>query len=187
MEKAKQVISTINAKLGEMLATRNSIIKFLNSKNKYELDDLGVDDITETILEVKKVLIKKKLVVQLKKKCHTLEVLVNMFFTRIDALNRKGLPSLFVINEKLMTREDYMKKLQDISKDTAKSSSIKGSMTRRDFYEAINNISVIQHEIKHIFSVKPTFSRYTEVDEIYRKVTKIYIPHEKGWNNLCEF
>lgn len=46
MEKAKQPISTINAQVGEMTATTNNIIKFLNSKNIYELDDRGVDDKT---------------------------------------------------------------------------------------------------------------------------------------------
>lgn len=46
MEKAKQTISTINAELGEMPTTANRIIKFLNSRNGYDLDDLGVDDRT---------------------------------------------------------------------------------------------------------------------------------------------
>jgi len=64
---------------------------------------------------------------------------------------------------------------------------IKGSMTGRDFYEAISNISFIQHEIKHILVVKPTFPRYTKVDEIYRKLTKISIPDEEQWDKLCEF
>lgn len=143
MEKAKQTITTINAQLGEMPAIINNVIKFLNSKNKNELDVLGVYDKIETILEVKKFLIKKNLVVQPTKKCHTLEVVVNRFFTRIDALNKKGMPSLFIINDKLMTREDYMKKLWDIAKDTAKSSNIKDSMTGRAFYKSINNISFI--------------------------------------------
>jgi len=159
MENAKQTIPTINAELGEMPATTKNIIKFLNSKNRYEADDLGVDDRIETTLEVKKVITKKNLVVQLIEKCHTLGVVVNGFFTRIDGLNKKGLPSLFVINDKLMTREDYKKKIQDIPKDTTKSSHIKGTMTGRAFYEAISNISFIQHEIKHIFAVKPTFAR----------------------------
>jgi len=110
-----------------------------------------------------------------------------MFFNRIDSLNNKGMPSLFVINDKLMTREYYMKKLQDIAKDTTKSSNIKGSMIGRALDEAINNISFIQCEIKYIFIVKPTFARYTQVDEIYHKVTKISIPNEERWDKLCEF
>lgn len=43
MEKSKQAISTINNELGEKPTKTNHIIKFLNSKNIYELDDLGVD------------------------------------------------------------------------------------------------------------------------------------------------
>jgi len=46
MEKEKQTIATRNDQLGEILITTNNIIKFLNSKNRYELDDLGVDDRT---------------------------------------------------------------------------------------------------------------------------------------------
>lgn len=158
-----------------MPAIANKIIRFLNSENRYELDDLGVDDRTKTILEVKKVPTKKNLVVQLTEKCHTLEVAVNRFF-------KEGLPSLFVINDKLMTREDYLKKLQD----TTKSSNIKGSMTGRAFYEAISNICFMQNKIKHIFIVKPTFAKYTEVDEIYHRVTKISIPDEERWEK-CEY
>ena len=38
-----------------MPTTATNIIKFLNSKNIYELDDLGVYYIIETILEVKNI------------------------------------------------------------------------------------------------------------------------------------
>ena len=63
IEKSNQAISTINTELADMPTTVNKILKFLNSKSKYEFDDLGVDDKTETILEVKKVLTKKNLIV----------------------------------------------------------------------------------------------------------------------------
>lgn len=63
IQRAIEAIYTINNKLGDMSATTNNIIKFLNSKNRYELDHLGVDDRMKTILEVKKVLTKKNLIV----------------------------------------------------------------------------------------------------------------------------
>ena len=80
-----------------------------------------------------------------------------------------------------------MNKLRDIAKDTAKSSHIKGDVTGISFYEAISNMSFVQHEIKHIFVVKPTFTQYTKVDDIYHKVNKIIIPDEEWWDKLCEF
>lgn len=89
------------------------------------------------------------------------------------------MPSLFAINDKLLTREDYMRNLKDIARDTAKFSNAKGVMTGRAFFEVISNDIFIYHEIKHIFVVKPTFARYTEVDEIYRKATKFTIPNEE--------
>ena len=82
----------------------------MNSKSSHELEQLQVADKTTTILEVKKVLNKKSLVTQLEERCHQLEIGVSRFFNRIEPLNKKGLPSLFVINDKLMPRTDYVKK-----------------------------------------------------------------------------
>lgn len=56
MGEAKKIIFTINDELGEIPATSKNNINFLNSKNIYEWDDLGVDGRTETILKVKKFL-----------------------------------------------------------------------------------------------------------------------------------
>ena len=37
----------------------------------------------------------------------------------------------------------------------------------------------ILDEIRHIFLVKPTFTKYTEMDEVYKRVTKLSIPDKK--------
>jgi len=56
VEKAREAIAVTNEEPGNMPTTTNRIIKFLNSRNRYELEELGVADKTETILQVKKVL-----------------------------------------------------------------------------------------------------------------------------------
>ena len=114
--------------MGDKPDTMNRIIKFLNYKNRYELDDLGVNDRTETTLEVKKVLTKKNLVQQLEEKCNGLEIAISKFFNIIGPLTKRGMPSLFVINHKLITMEYNVKKLKEIAKDTTKFSNIKGDM-----------------------------------------------------------
>ena len=43
----------------------------------------------------------------------------------------------------------------------------------------------IQHEIKYIFITKPTFAKYTEMDEIYRRLLKVTIPSQQRWEDLC--
>lgn len=153
----------------------------------YELEDLGVEDMTETILQVKKVLTKKSLNVQLEEKCQNMELTINRSFNRIQPLNHKGLPSLFVINEKFMAREDYVKKLQGIATNVANISNNKGNITGKALLEAINNQIYIEHELKHVFVVKPTFEKYTEADEIYKRLMKIKILDEEAWGDMCDY
>ena len=59
-------------------------------------------------------------------------------------------------------------------------------MTGKAFLEALSHEIFIQHEVNHIFVVKPTFAKYTKVDEIYRKVIKLTTPDEDRWDKLSE-
>ena len=102
IKKANDAITDMKEDIGDMPTIANNIIKFLNYKNIYELHDYEVDHRIDTILEVKRTLTKKNLVVQLEEKCHGLEITVNKFFNRIEPLTQKVLPSLFVINDKLI-------------------------------------------------------------------------------------
>ena len=62
--------------------------------------------------------------------------------------------------------------------------NIKGSATPALIVKTLRDSFFILDEIKHIFLVKPTFTKYTEMDEIYRRVTKISIPDKKLWEEL---
>jgi len=63
-----------------------------------------------------------------------------------------------------------------VARSSIKVSGLKGSMTTKAFLETMSNDFYVQNEVKHIFTMKPTFAKYTEVDEIYCKVTKLTIP-----------
>lgn len=167
IQKATETIIKVREKLGDMPIEASNIIKFLNSKNKYELEELGINDRTATILEVKKVLTKRNLINQLEEKCEMLELGVHIFFNENEALKHKGLPSIYVINDKLIPQEDYVIKMKEVVRSSIKFSSIKGNMTAITFLETMGNDFFIQHEVKHIFTVKPTFAKYNKVDEIY--------------------
>jgi hypothetical protein len=65
VQRSKQAIKKIRSKLGEMPTRANEIIKFLNSKTREELEELRIEDRIETILEVKRVLTKRGLMLQL--------------------------------------------------------------------------------------------------------------------------
>jgi hypothetical protein len=186
IQKARGAIEIIKEELGENPTEATDLIRFLNSKNKQELEELEIEDRTETILEIKKVLTKKGLMLQLEEKCQVMDIGVQRFFNKFEVLNKKGLPGLLVLNDKLITLPDYNQKLKTVAKDNSKFAGIQGSITGKAFLETLQFDLNIQHEIKHIFITKPTFSKYTEVDEIYRKLLKISIPSKKRWDKLCE-
>lgn len=66
LEKAQQTIETITEQLEEKPSTATEIIKFLNSKDISELENFGIEYRETTILEVKKILTKKNLILQSK-------------------------------------------------------------------------------------------------------------------------
>jgi hypothetical protein len=186
LERSKQAVEKIRMELGDMPAQANEIIRFLNSKTREELEELKIEDRTETILEVKRVLTKRGLMLQLEEKIQVMDQGVQKFFHKIDALHRKGLPDMKVINDKLMTLPDYKKRLIEVSKDSSKFAGIQGSITGRAFMDALQLDISIQHEIKHIFVIKPTFSKYTDMDEVYRRLLKITVPGHIRWEELCD-
>ena len=51
---ALEEVQKIRAELGKMPEEANELIQFLNTKNRYQLEYLGIQDRTGTILEVKK-------------------------------------------------------------------------------------------------------------------------------------
>ena len=120
-----------------MPTAANEIIKFLNSKTKEEFEDLKVEDRIETILEVKRVLAKRGLMLQLEEKAHNMDIGVHRFFSNIEALHKKGLPSLLVLNDKLMTLSDYKQKIATMTKDSFKFSGIQGNIIGKAFLETL--------------------------------------------------
>jgi hypothetical protein len=181
----KQLIENIRGELGEMPTEATEIIKFLNSKTRENLEELKIEDGTEAILEVKRVLTKRGLMLQLEEKVQVMDIGVQIFFSKIEALQKKGLPGLRVINDKLMTLSDYKKKLATVAKDSSKFSGIQGSIKGKAFLEFFQSNISIQHEIQYIFIIKPTFSKYTEMDEVYRRLLNVSVPSNLRWEELC--
>jgi hypothetical protein len=126
--KSRQDIDRIRRELGEIPLAADEIIKFLNSKTKEELEDLEVEDITKTILEVKRVLTKRGLMLQLEEKSQNMDIGVQIFFNNLEALQEKGLPGLLVLNDKLMTLSDYKKNISIVAKYSSTFSGIQGNI-----------------------------------------------------------
>jgi len=93
-------------------------------------------------------------------------------------LTQKGLPYLFVINDKLMTIEDYVKRLKDIAKDSVNLSNIRGNIIGKAMPDPISNPFFIEHELKHVFTMNPTYALYAETNKIYFTMIKVKILDE---------
>jgi hypothetical protein len=147
---------------------------------------MKIEDRIETILEVKRVLTQRGLILQLEEKVQAMDLGVQRFFSKIEALQKKGLPGLKVINDKLMTLPDYKRRLADVAKDNSKFAGIQGNITGKSFLDALQWDISIQHEIRYIFVTKPTFAKYTEMDKVYRRLLKVNVPSHLRWEELCD-
>lgn len=92
--------------LGDKPEDANRLIHFLNNKKRYELHELDIEHRTTAILEIRKVLSKRNLVLNLEEKCHNMQVAIDRFKAKFHILREKGLSSPMVINDKLMTQLD---------------------------------------------------------------------------------
>lgn len=105
---------------------------------------------------------------------------INAFMGKFGILQSKGLPNPLVINEKLMRHIDYVDKLnQYAGNQESSSTSASGSKalpTGKVLYDSLENLFYVEHEIKHLFPIQPTFFRYTKTDETLRKLQKTRIP-----------
>ena len=132
-------------------ATR--IIHFLNSKNKYELQELEIPDRTCTILEVRKVLTKRNLMLNLEDKCQTMQLAIDRFMVKFEILRQKGLPIPLVINDKLMPQEVYNRKIKEIARDQVKTSSMKGIPTGKVLYQKFENLFYLLLSLQYFYRV----------------------------------
>lgn len=126
------------------------------------------------------------MMLNLEKRCQSIQANIDNFMLKYGILREKGLPSPLVIHAKLMTHEDYIKRLNKQSRSQAISSGVKAFPTRKVLYDGLENLFCIEHEMKHLFTSKPNFSKYTEGDEVYRKMIRIKLSDNEWWTSLTD-
>ena len=150
--------------LGNMPEEANELIQFLNTQNRHQLEELGIQDRTGTILEIKRVFTKRTLMQNLERRCSDMQEEITTFLKRFDILLNKGLPSPLVSEDKLMDLENYVEKLDkhaDNQASTSTSSSTIVFPTGKSLHDRLENLFYLEHEVNHLFQIQPTFFRYT--------------------------
>jgi len=113
-----------------------------------------------------------------------MQVTIDRFIVKFQILREKGLPIPMVINGKLMTQSDYGDRLRKLAKDQASSSSIKALPMGKVLYDTFENFFFLEHEVKHFFLDQPNFVKYTEVDEIYKRMINVKLLDAKWWGTV---
>ena len=94
-----------------------------------------------------------------------------------------------ISEDKIVDLESYIKKLDLHALNLANyfaTSSQETLPTGKNLYDRLENLFYLEHEVKHLFSNQPSFFRYTEVDEILRKLQRTRIAEDKWWKYLLE-
>ena len=137
-------------------------------------------------MEVKRVITKKNLIIQLEDKCKELELQVKRVNGKFGLFQDKGLPSLRDCNGKLIPLENYQDQLRNIDVDTSDFTKVRGEINGEAFTEGLQYDLFIQYEIHHLFLNKPTFQTYIEVDERFQRMVNLSIPSEEWWDKLLQ-
>jgi len=61
---------------------------------------------------------------------------------------------------------------------------MKALPTGKILYQTFENMFYLQHEVKHLFVNNPNFSKYTEADEIHRRILKIQLADDDTWEKF---
>ena len=83
-----------------------------------------------------------------------------------------------------MPQQDYDNKTRAYAKEQVSKPLPQGSPIGKVILEYFENLLFLQNEIKHIFIVKPNFSKYTKADESYRKLKSMRIPSAEQWQEF---
>ena len=109
---------------------------------------------------------------------------------RFDILHSRGFPSPLVTHDKLMSHQNYVEKLNKYANNQASpstsSSAAKALPTGKILYDNLENLFYLEHEVKHLFLIQPTFFRYTETDETLRKLQRTRIPEAQWWEEMLD-
>lgn len=184
---AIEAFQKVKEELGDKPEDANRLIHFLNSKNRYELHQLNIEERTEAIPEIRKVFSKRNLMLNLEEKCHNMQVAIDRFMAKFQILRGKGLPSAMVINDKLMPQLDYGDRLRKLAKEKASYLTLKALPTSKVLYDTLESLFFLNHDVKHLFFTKPNFAKYTEADEIYRRIMNVKLFDSEWWKNMTDF
>jgi len=178
------------AALGNMPEIANRMINVLNNRTGPQLAAMGISNRTDTILLIKRVLTLRTLVQTLDRRCQEMQTEVNKFVEKFTVLHNRGLPSLLNSAGRLLSHENYAKRVNTFATNqiTATSSAPQetGPTSGQSLYDKIENLFFIMNEIRHMFEVPPNYYKYTEADETLGEILRHQLPTQEWWAGMIQ-
>ena len=186
--KANREIQRARASLGHMPDAASRMINILNNKTSSQLATMGITNRTETISVAKRVPTLRNLVGTLERRTQDMQTDINKFLDRFVALQNRGLPSILSSVGRLLTLENYIKRVDahaaaQIAKQPSTSAET-GPTSGQNLYDRVDNLFFIMNEIKHLFEVPPNFYKYTEADETLEAILRHQLPTQEFWTKI---
>jgi len=186
--KAHREIQRSRASLGNMPEIANRMINVLNNRTSAQLATMGISNRTETILLIKRVLTLRNLVQTLERRTQDMQTEVNKFMDKFVALQNRGLPGLLNSAGKLLSHENYAKRVNTFATNQItkrpSTSEETGPATGQSLYNKVENLFFIMNEMKHLFEVPPNFHKYTEADETLDTILRHQLPTQEFWTKM---
>ena len=188
--KAHKEVQRARASLGNMPEIANRMINVLNNRTGPQLATIGIPNRTETILLINRVLTLRSLVQTLDRRSQDMQTEVNKFMDKFAALQSRGLPGLLNSAGRLISHENYAKRVNTFSTNeitTGSSTSEEtGPSSGKSLYDRVENLFFIMNEIRHLFEVPPNFYKYTEADETLDAILRHQLPTQEWWTKMIQ-
>ena len=188
--KAHREVQRARASLGNMPEVANRMINVLNNRTGPQLEIMGIPNRTETILLIKRVLTLRTLAQTLERRGQDMQTEVNKFMDKFAALESRGLPGLLNSAGRLLSHENYAKRVNTFSTNqiTERPSTSEETWpaSGKSLYDRVENLFFIMNEIKHLFDVPPNFYKYTEADETLEAILRHQLPSQEWWTEMIQ-
>ena len=188
--KAHREVQRARASLGNMPEIANRMINVLNNRTGPQLAAIGIPNRSETILLIKRVLTLRSLVQTLDRRSQDMQTEVNRFMDKFAALQSRGLPGLLNSAGRLLSHENYAKRVNTFATNEitagASTSEETGPASGQSLYDRVENLFFIMNEIKHLFEVPPNFYKYTEADETLDAILRHQLPTQEWWTKMIQ-
>lgn len=151
---------------------------------------MGITNRTDTILLVKRVLTLRNHVQTLDKRCQEMQTEVNIFIEKITTLYNRGLPSLVTSAVRLLSHENYGKRVDTYATNqitaAASTSEETGPPSGQSLYNKIENLFFIANEIRHLFEVPPNYYKYIEADQTLGIILRHQLSTQEWWTGMIQ-